>query len=83
MPFVVSDFASYQLGARRLAVVREVEEVDHTRLLAEDRRPTEVDNALQSERSVVLFPAVPEKYRVRVGERNELELCASRVSVQN
>ena len=48
MPFVVSDFASNELRTGRLAVVREVEKMDHARLLLQDRLPAEVDYALQA-----------------------------------
>ena len=74
MPFVVSDFASYEFGARRLAVVREVEKMDHARLFLEDRLPAEVDNALEAERLVVLLPTMSDEDRVRLGKRDELEL---------
>lgn len=78
MPFVVSDFASYEFGARRLAVVREVEQVNHPRLLLQDRLPAEVDDTLEAKRLVVLLPPMSDEDRVRLGKRDKLELWKQR-----
>lgn len=75
MRLVVGDFAADELRAGRLAVVGEVEQVDHSRLLLLHGLPAKVDDALQPEGLVVLLPAVPDQNRVRLGERLELELC--------
>ena len=80
MPLVVRDLAFNKLLAGRLAIVREVEEVDHARLLLEDCRPARVDDALEPECGVVFLPPMPDENRVRLRERDELELWPQRAS---
>ena len=43
---------------QRLSIVREIKDMEHVVLLLFHHFPTEVDDALQSERFMVFFPAM-------------------------
>ena len=58
-----------------LAVVREIEEVDHVVLLLENGLPVEVHDALETEHLMVLLPAVADEDRVCLGQWTRLEVC--------
>ena len=72
---VLGDLAvAEEMLGTRLAVVGEVEHVQHVVFLLLDHLPAEVDNALQDESLVVLLPSVTDEDRVGLGKRLELEL---------
>lgn len=73
MEFVVSDLGE-ELRSGRLAIVREVEEMDHVRFLFQDCLPAEIDNALQAKYLVIFLPSMANKNRVGLGQGLELEL---------
>ena len=74
---IIGDLSLHELRPGRLAVVRKVKEVNHTRLLLEDCLPAEIDNALKPEGLVILLPSMSDEDGVRLRQGNELELCAA------
>ena len=80
MPQVIGDLVLDELGARGLAIVRKVEEVNHARFLLQDRRPAEVHNALEPQRLMIFLPAVPNEHGVGLREGDKLELCKAIIS---
>lgn len=58
MVFITRKLSLHELIASRLAIIREIEQVDEIGLLALDGLPAEVDDGREAERGVVLFPAV-------------------------
>ena len=57
-----------------LPVIWEIQDVEHVRLLLLDHLPAEINDALEPQGLVVLFPAVTNEYRVRLREGDKLEL---------
>ena len=74
MILVICELPLQELIWQRFAVVREIEEMKQIRLFLLHRFPAEVDNVLEFEQLMVLFPTVPDKDRIGIGKRNELEL---------
>ena len=77
MKQVIGDLSFHELRPGRLAVIRKVKEVNHTRLLLKDCLPAEIDNALEPEGLVILLPSMSDEDGVRLRQGNELELCAA------
>ena len=75
MVLVIGDFALHEGCTRCFAVVREIEEVYHVRLLPQHGLPAEVNNALEAEGFMVLFPTMPDKNGVRLRKRFKLKFC--------
>ena len=73
MELVVRDLCQ-ELGAGCLTVIRKVKQMNHARLLLQDGLPAEINNALETERLVVLFPSMANQDRVRLGQRLKLKL---------
>lgn len=58
-----------------LAIVREVEYVQHVLLLLLHHLPTEVDNILEAEGFVILLPSVTDQDGIRLRQGVCLEIC--------
>lgn len=58
MVFIIRKLSLHELIARRLAIVREIEQVDEVGLLALYGLPAEVDDGGEAKRGVVFLPSV-------------------------
>lgn len=74
MIFVVRELAFHEGFARRLSVIRKVEEVNHVGLLLLHCLPAEVNDAPEAEDFMVLLPTVSDKDRICFWERYQLKL---------
>ncbi len=74
MKHVIRNLALQKLLASRFPIIRKVQQMYQVRFLLLDRLPAKVHNVLEAEEFVVLFPSISYQNRVRIGQRNELEL---------